>query len=279
MKLSSKIQTVILVVIFLLSVNSVFAVQEDVPGSKDHPLLSRMPGYYIQDYSDKEFDAYDFLTNQGKVSVEGHKYYISYCVKEGASAASELQILRNFTNAITKIGGVVLSEDRENAWMKVQISGAETWIHVLTWNGGDCYDLNIIEKEAMKQDVVADAASMAQGISATGKVALYGIYFDFNKADMKPESEPALKEIAKLLQQNSKLKLYVVGHTDNVGDLNSNMKLSLARAEAVVKALVSKYGIEASRLASYGVASLAPVASNKTEEGKAKNRRVELVEQ
>jgi len=112
-----------------------------------------------------------------------------------------------------------------------------------------------------------------------GSASVYGIYFDFDKADIKPESEPAIKEIAKLLQENKTLKLYVVGHTDNVGSLDYNLKLSKARADAVIRELTTKYKISPDRLKAFGVGSLAPVATNKTEEGRAKNRRVELVEQ
>ncbi|MEW6570286.1 MAG: OmpA family protein [Nitrospirota bacterium] len=144
---------------------------------------------------------------------------------------------------------------------------------------GEKYELTIVEKAEMAQEVVADAKSLMSDIQATGHASVYGIYFDFNKADIKPESEAAIKEIAKLLQQNSRLKLYVVGHTDNVGTLDYNMKLSKARADAVVKELVAKYKISAQRLNAFGVGSLAPVASNDVEEGRAKNRRVELVKQ
>jgi outer membrane protein OmpA-like peptidoglycan-associated protein len=131
----------------------------------------------------------------------------------------------------------------------------------------------------MKQEVTADAKFMAEGISTTGHVAIYGIYFDFNKSDVKPESEPALSEIAKLLTGTPNLKVFIVGHTDNVGGVDYNMKLSQARADAVVKALTTKYKANPQRLKAYGVGQLAPVAPNKTEEGRAKNRRVELVEQ
>jgi outer membrane protein OmpA-like peptidoglycan-associated protein len=127
--------------------------------------------------------------------------------------------------------------------------------------------------------VTVNADALAKDIARTGHVAIYGIYFDTGKADLKPESEPVLKEIAKLLQHNPELKLYVVGHTDNVGDLTYNMKLSQARANAVVEELVSKYGVDAKRLKAHGVGPLSPVVSNNTEEGRAKNRRVELVEQ
>jgi outer membrane protein OmpA-like peptidoglycan-associated protein len=131
----------------------------------------------------------------------------------------------------------------------------------------------------MVQEVFADAKAMADDLSSKGHTAIYGIYFDFDKADIKPESEPTLKEIAKLLSQDPKLKLYVVGHTDNVGGFDYNIKLSQARANAVVKELISKHKVDGARLKPYGVGLSAPVASNKTEEGRAKNRRVELVEQ
>ena len=131
----------------------------------------------------------------------------------------------------------------------------------------------------MKQEVAANAKFMSEGISSSGQVAVYGIYFDFNKSDVKPESDPALQEIKKLLSGNPTLKVFIVGHTDNVGGVDFNMKLSQARAEAVVKALTTKYKINPQRLKAYGVGQLAPVAPNTMEEGRAKNRRVELVEQ
>jgi outer membrane protein OmpA-like peptidoglycan-associated protein len=141
------------------------------------------------------------------------------------------------------------------------------------------YRLNIVEREAMKQEVSANAEAMGNDINSTGHVAIYGIYFDSGKAEIKPESDTAIAQISVLLKNNVSLKLYVVGHTDNVGTIDSNMKLSKDRADAVVNTLITKYGITAARLKSYGVASLVPVASNDTEEGKAKNRRVELVKQ
>jgi outer membrane protein OmpA-like peptidoglycan-associated protein len=150
---------------------------------------------------------------------------------------------------------------------------------IVNSHSGEKYELTVVEKAEMAQEVVADAKSLMSDIQATGHASVYGIYFDFDKADIKPESESALKEIAKLLQENSSLKLHVVGHTDNVGNIDYNMKLSKARADAVVKELTTRYKVSAQKLKAYGVGSLAPVASNKTDEGRAKNRRVELVEQ
>jgi OmpA-OmpF porin, OOP family len=139
--------------------------------------------------------------------------------------------------------------------------------------------VDIIEAKAREQKMVTvSAGEMAQTIASTGRIALYGIYFDFNKTDLKPESDPTLEQIAKLLKETSALKLLVVGHTDNVGSFSFNTDLSQRRAAAVVTALATRYGISKDRLTPVGVAFASPVASNKTEEGRAKNRRVELVE-
>lgn len=138
--------------------------------------------------------------------------------------------------------------------------------------------VDIIEVRPMKQNmVVVQAAEMSKAITLHGKVALYGIFFDTDKATIKPKSKSTLEEIAKLLKQESKLTLHVVGHTDNTGSFEHNLDLSKRRANAVKTALTKESGIAASRLTPNGVASLAPVATNATEEGRSKNRRVELV--
>jgi outer membrane protein OmpA-like peptidoglycan-associated protein len=138
--------------------------------------------------------------------------------------------------------------------------------------------IDLIETKAVGDRMVAvNAEQMASEIVKSGRVALYGIYFDFNKADLKPESAATLEEIAKYLKANESVKLLVAGHTDNVGAFESNRDLSQRRAKAVVAVLSEKYGIAAARLIPFGVSFAAPVASNETEDGRAKNRRVELV--
>jgi OmpA-OmpF porin, OOP family len=136
----------------------------------------------------------------------------------------------------------------------------------------------ILEEQPMTQKMVAiKADEMFQAISLSGRVSLYGILFDTNQADIKPESGPTLDEIAVFLKQEPTLNLHVVGHTDNVGGYEYNLNLSKRRADAVVNALTKQYGISAGRLTANGLAYLAPVAVNTNEEGRAKNRRVELV--
>ncbi|PKN56437.1 MAG: hypothetical protein CVU56_16175 [Deltaproteobacteria bacterium HGW-Deltaproteobacteria-14] len=131
----------------------------------------------------------------------------------------------------------------------------------------------------MQQEIVANAAALGAGLAAEGRIAVYGVHFDTGKAAIKPDSAPALQEIAKLLLAQPALKLHVVGHTDNVGGLVPNLELSKARAEAVVAALATTHGVARARLMAHGVGPVAPTASNDTEAGRAKNRRVELVKQ
>ena len=256
--------------------------QEDKEGSKDPALFTRMPGYHIYRYEDLQFDKFVFQIGNDKTeAVEGHHLFIMYELNENAKAPSPLQTVRNYTNAIKKVGGQLVYEyedGTQNVILKVVKDGKEVWAHVSSSQNGQ-YSIHIIEKQAMNQDVVADASSLANSIKESGKVAVYGIYFDTGKSTLKPESKPTLQEITKLLKTDANLKLYVVGHTDNTGAFDANMKLSMDRAAAVVNALVSEYSVNASRLRACGDGPTSPVASNDTEEGKALNRRVELVKQ
>lgn len=136
---------------------------------------------------------------------------------------------------------------------------------------------DIVEVTQLEGNLV-DADAMSKSIQETGKVALQNIYFDTGKSVLKPESKPALDEMAKLLKGDPALKVYVVGHTDNVGKYEDNLVLSRTRAEAVVKTLQTQYGIPGGQMVPAGVASLGPLASNNSEQGRAKNRRVELVQ-
>ncbi len=254
--------------------------QQDVKGSKDHRLFNRMPGYRIAKYEDNEFDVIkDFKDENGKkMSVEGHYYFYNYLVQKGSEAASGPQVLRNYANAIKNAGGEVVLEDGCcYVYLKLKKDNQITWVRVKAYKDAGSYQVWIVEEAEMEQDIVVDAKSMMSDINAKGRVTLYGIYFDFDKSEVKPESDPTLKEIANLLSGNPKLNLYVVGHTDNVGDYKYNIKLSESRADAVVKMLVSKYNIDKNRLTPAGVGPLCPVNSNDSEEGKAKNRRVELI--
>jgi OmpA-OmpF porin, OOP family len=276
---------IVLLVLCLLPLHQVLAAGDpnDTEGSKDPPLFNRMPGFYIYNYQELDFDRYEFPVGPDRTqAVEGRHYNVNYYANEGIRMPSGLQITRNYVNAAKSIGGKLVYEfedgGRYYVTLKVVRNNAEVWAFV-EGSGNGMYQIHIIEKQLMNQDIVANAESLAGSIKETGKAAVYGIYFDTDKSEIKPESEPAISEIVKLLKADSGLKLYVVGHTDNVGAFNYNIKLSQSRASAVVSALVNKHGIAAARLTPFGAGPAAPVASNQSEEGRAKNRRVELVAQ
>ncbi|MBI2358973.1 MAG: OmpA family protein [Deltaproteobacteria bacterium] len=232
----------------LASVGLSMGADQDKKGSKDHPLLSRMHGFHITGYADKDFDSHKFMDKDGKpqISVEGHSYFIEYTLDRGAANPGPLKVVRNIQNALRKIGGKVVYDSDRVSTIMLQKDGKETWVEVRPYSMS--YMIRIVEKEEMKQEVVADAAAMGNDINTTGHVSVYGIYFDTGKSEIKPESDAAISEIAKLLKSTGGLNLYVVGHTDNVGSFDSNMRLSKDRADAVVRALSGKYGIAAARL-------------------------------
>lgn len=270
--------TILAVLVMVLGTMTAWA-QQDVEGSHDHPLVTRMPGFYIDSYAVEEFGAFAPTVVGGKeVSWEGKKYSINYSRKEGTPQVSMLQISRNYEQALKAAGATILGGDERRLAAELRKGGAMTGVYIEAFNEGTEYTLTIVETQPMRQDVVVDAAAMGKDITATGKVIIYGIYFDTGSAVIKPESDPSLVQMVKLLQSRPALKMYVVGHTDNVGTLELNLKLSADRADAVVKALVGR-GIAASRLKAAGVASYCPIASNAGEQGRAQNRRVELVEQ
>ena len=299
----------------LLAGSFVAAQDHDLEGSKDHPMISRYPGSVIIAYVTHEYD--EFLLPLGKVEddqptksqhLEGKVTRITY---QGPNGRSTLEVMRNFESAFRQAGFQVLfncaAPDCGSGSVK-QTVGTEGAIDF--WNNqfaqrhltakqtraeGDVYvslhvannldgvpvaQLDVIEMKPMASGLVAvNAEALAGDIDHTGHASVYGIYFDSGQAEVKPESEAALKEIAKLLQQRADLKLYVVGHTDNQGAFDMNMDLSRRRADAVVKVLTGTYGVAAARLRSVGDGPSSPVASNDNDAGRAKNRRVELVKQ
>jgi outer membrane protein OmpA-like peptidoglycan-associated protein len=304
----------------LIGLSAPFAAaqDQDVEGSKDHPLISRYPGSYITNYLAKDFDEFTLplsKTNDLKFAksqhLEGKITRIVYVAPQGRSV---LEVFRNYQGALKNGGFETLftcgpqdcvgpgnttarvygpgeyddywGPDHEIHYLSAKLGRPEgdAYVSLVVDNqGGDFrpnVELYVIEVKPMESGLITvDAASLANDINRTGHASVYGIYFDTGKADVKPESDATLKEIAKLLQGDSTLKLYVVGHTDNQGALDLNMDLARRRAEAVLAALSTKYAVPASRLKAFGAGPYLPVASNDSEDGRAKNRRVELVKQ
>lgn len=262
------------------------AQNEDVPGSKDYDLLGRMPDYNIRNYWDYEFDAHEFFISKNqKQSIEGRKIVIRYEHRQAkyrnVKKPSYLQILRNYSNAIYKADGEILFE-HQNAdvgyyFLKTS-QGKEVWVEVKTAPDlGRRYSMTIIEREIMIQDIVVKADLIKEKIQIDGKIAIYGIYFDFGKSNIKPESGKSLEQIALFLNENPDINCWVVGHTDSDGSFEINSKLSLDRAKAVTTYLQNIYSVSSDRLFAEGIGPLAPTSTNDNEEGKKLNRRVELV--
>lgn len=297
--------------VWLLFALSVFTppaafAQSDARGSSDHPILSRYPGSIIRFYSQREFDKYPLAlaVEKGRPSgvkdLEGKVTKITY---QNPPGRSSYEIFSNYRDALAKAGYQTLftceaaacgmamywqqlnglyasGGPREARFLTVRgKSGQSDYTVALSVNTGYAI-VHIVEQKAMEGGLVtASAAELAEGIDRDGHIPVYAIYFDTAKATLKPESKPALEEIAKMLKNKTGLKLHVVGHTDNTGGMAMNMKLSADRAASVVTALSTVHGIAASRLEAHGVGPLAPVATNNTEDGRAKNRRVDLVAQ
>lgn len=164
------------------------------------------------------------------------------------------------------------------------------WVLVFAGHSGNAADdragnrvsvlVDIVDKGVMEQRMVkVDAKEIAINLGRDGRQVIYGILFDTDKADIKPDSKPQLDEMAALMKANPALRVHIVGHTDNQGTIEHNIGLSQRRAEAVVRALSTQYGIAPARMTARGVGQFAPVATNDTEDGRAKNRRVEIVKQ
>ncbi len=196
-------------------------------------------------------------------------------------------IFQDINNPLPEGDRLPSNNEPAQRYLSAKLARPDGDIYISLFVSKDCWNeecplvqLDVIEIKPMETGMITvNADLMAKNITKTGHIAVYGIHFDTGKAELKPESGPVLEEIAKLLKINSGLKLYVVGHTDNVGEFKNNMLLSEQRAKAVLNELVSKYTVNENQLKAYGNGPLAPVASNKDEAGRAKNRRVELVEQ
>lgn len=244
---------------------------KDAEGCKDSPLITRFPGSIIHSCENKEYQEAELpMADSQSKHVEGEYHYWDIGTREGTS---EIQVFRNFQNAIKSAGFTI-----DYAQSPSQIVGhkGSTWIFID--NRGEYYYQTIVTEKAMKQEVTSDASALGEEINKSGHVAVYGIHFDTGKAAILPDSEQVLGEIVKLLQQNADLKLRVEGHTDNQGNGAANQALSERRAQAVVTWLTG-HGVAAARLSAKGMGQGKPVADNSSDDGRAKNRRVELVKE
>src|SRR5712664_26910 len=300
----------LLLALLFLAPTAAGAQTRDVAGAKDFPGIGRFGGSIISGYQVKDFDAARIQAAPFKNDkpadarrLEGRVTRIAYRTHPGPSI---LEVSRNFETQLTKAGFETLLACDTDACGAIPFTeaidtlpvpqmwvdgfnyryfagrktegGRETYASVLvSQNNQEIYaQVTVAELGAIENKLV-DAAAMAKGLGETGHIALYGIYFDTDKAVLKPESRPTLEQIAKLLASQPQLNVFIVGHTDSQGAYDYNLDLSKRRAEAVAAELVKSFRIPQARLRTAGVGLLAPVGTNVSEAGRALNRRVELV--
>jgi OmpA-OmpF porin, OOP family len=301
---------VLLIGLSLLAGSDALAQRGDVAGARDYPGIGRFAGSVITGYLVKDFDAARLQAapfKDGKPvdqrRLEGRVTRIAYRAGAGPSI---VEVARNFESQLGKAGfetllacdvdacgGIPFAEAldvlpipqmwidgfnyRYYAGRKAE-GGRETYASVLvSKSNDDVYVQLVVAVVGAIEDKMVDAGAMAKGLREKGHIALYGIYFDTDKAVIKPESRPTLDEIAKLLRAQPQLNVVIVGHTDSQGSYDHNMELSRRRAEAVAAELAKAHKIAAARMRTAGVGFLAPVGSNASDDGRALNRRVELV--
>jgi outer membrane protein OmpA-like peptidoglycan-associated protein len=248
------------------------------PSGPDYRLVGHMPNYTADTPEKKNFDGYQFKIKDGDdervVTIEGTKYLVGYNLKNGAVANSDLDIQTNYRNALAALNAEILFTDGNDTFARLENNGQSIWLHVYSQENG--IQVAAIEEKPLQLSIQPpEASALKTALDKEGRIALY-VNFDFAKATLKGDAAPVIAQIVKLLKDNPSLKIEIDGHTDNVGGHDYNVKLSQDRAAAVVAAIVAQ-GIAKERLTSGGFGPDKPVADNANPEGRAKNRRVELV--
>ncbi len=311
--------SIILILLALMISGDLFAQRTtDIENGSDYPLVSRFKGSVMEWYAVENFDRYYMLSLKDnaldKYEIDGKITRIQY---SSQAEHSVYEIYKSYEEALKTAGfEILLKLDKTNCALnlseslyvgefdglnalpagqsikpdfnegefaylsaKKKIDDMDVYVVVyVTKRSFPLITFDAVEVKSMDKGLVS-VNDLEKGIAAKGHIAVYDIHFESGKSDIMPESAEALKNVADYLNNHTNTKYMVVGHTDNVGDFNSNLELSKSRADAVVNELVTKYRVKTEQLKAYGDGSTAPVASNSTDEGKAKNRRVEIVEQ
>lgn len=259
-----------------------------------NPLFERFKGEYLGTCEHSRFGELTLRRYKDpsrpsagfdKVRVEGEYWSYSNNIEKtaGEQPASKGEVRRNFEQAVTDAKGTILFLDDGANRVHFTLSRPDGEYWGIAGCGGTSGQVcnathhQIVRIAPMAQSVVVSAERIAKNMLDEGKAVFYGLYFDTDKAVLKPESTPTLVEMAKWLNENPKSNVFIVGHTDMQGGVDHNLKLSKARAMAVVEALIGRHAIKPERLSAEGVGPFAPVSGNRDEAGRAANRRVEMV--
>jgi len=275
--------------LFLSAFLMMFAASAFAEAIKEHQLIRPFPGSVLAENMSKydKFNAYDFYyinettKKREKKTIKGEYWRLLYEVRtpsgDRVKTISKLEFFENYRVAAEEKGGRVVYEDVGQMVLTIpRDDGGVTWLKVTGNAGLGQQDLIIVDEKLFKKSLTFGPAEMKSALDAEGRVQLHGILFELDKATLQPESTKQLQHVVTLLKDNPDLMLEVQGHTDDQGSDDYNLKLSQRRAETVV-AYLGLFGIDPSRLVPKGYGESKPVIPNTTEEGRAKNRRVELV--
>ncbi|TFH35965.1 MAG: OmpA family protein [Bacteroidia bacterium] len=264
---SADMKTLIALIILLGPISTL--ISQDIEGAKDHPLLSRIAGFSIFDYSVQNFAGYQFCDEQGKnITVEG---MVSYYYYECDCDIDPKKIINTLGGAITTLGGKVYGEGPNQRWMVLSADNKITWIDLYAEDF--YYTLNIIEKGEIISEITAE--SFLAELESKGKAIIY-LNFDRDMCVIKEECKPVIKMISDALKASPELKVSIECHTDDIGRSDDNILLSTNRAVSFATALVGE-GVDASRIETKGLGEVSPVATNETVEGRALNNRLEII--
>ena len=252
--------------------------QDDVP---EHSVIKPMTGATLSPGSTfVKFGRLPLNFREGGRSVrkeaEGNHWHLEYQLEDTTTGRDE--IMANYESEARRIEGDILNRTGTRLLFRLtRPGGGFTWCRLDTRSGGR-YVLEIIDEAGLDLSVEFDADALLEALDRDGQVAIYGIQFDIDRADLRPGSGQVLDTIATIMKADSALRLEVAGHTDSTGSAERNRELSRVRAYAVVNAL-ALYGIDRNRLIARGYGPDQPVADNATEEGRQQNRRVALIKQ
>ena len=274
---------IIFTIILTIVISAKAVTQVDSEGCKDHPIFNRISNFYIIECSENYNELALPTSSNETITKEGNvtKLLYAFNYESGANPPSTMQVIKNYETAVLKNGGKKIYSNTEegNATLTMTTRDIEYWVMINRTSGDpdicEEFYLYVIEIKSMKQEIQAN--EMFEILNKEGFIALY-INFETGKSEIKTESQKIINQIVQMLKDNPGLKINIEGHTDNVGSVESNQTLSEKRAEAVMNAIIA-LGIENGRLSSKGWGQVKPIADNKTEEGRSKNRRVEIVKQ
>ena len=256
----------------------------------EHPVVKPIQGFVLDEgeSSVKTYGGYDFAEvdssgETNELTKKGKLWHLEY-LKPGPEGEpdesfSEVEIVDNYVAAVKEIGGQILvpATEDELQFSVPRSDGGITYAFLLAEDGS--YTLDIVDEKPLERSLEfarTTADEMHRGLEQQGSVAVYGILFATDSAELQVGAATTLEDVVKVLQANPKLKVEVQGHTDNTGSAEHNLELSRRRAATVAQYL-ELYGISADRLTTQGYGETRPLADNSTEAGRAKNRRVELV--